>query len=108
MSVMVIACYRPKPGKGAALFELMKAHLPVLRAEGLVGEEPSLCGRAADGSFVEVFCWKSQAAIDAAHENPNVLAMWEKYAELCDFVTIGDLAEAKQMFSPFAPVDLAS
>ncbi len=108
MSVMVIACYRPKPGKDAALLELMKSHLPVLRGEGLAGDGPSLCGRAKDGTYVEVFCWKSQEAIDAAHENPNVLAMWEKYGEVCDFATIGDLPEAKQMFSPFAPVDLSA
>ncbi len=108
MSVMVIACYRPKPGKDAELLELMKTHLPTLRAEGLVGEGPSLCGRAADGAFVEVFCWKSQDAIDSAHANANVLAMWDKYAEVCDFVTVGDLDEAKQMFSPFTPVSLTA
>ena len=108
MSVMVIACYRPKPGKDAALLELMKTHLPTLRAEGLVAEGPSLCGRAADGAIVEVFCWKSQEAINAAHENKTVLAMWEKYAQVCDFTTIGDVAEAAQMFSPFAPIDLSS
>ena len=108
MSVMVIACYRPKPGKDAALAALMKTHLPTLRAEGLVGDGPSLCGKAADGTFVEVFCWKSQGAIDAAHENPNVLAMWEKYGAVCDFTTIADVAEAQQMFSPFAPVDLGA
>ncbi|MAW80059.1 MAG: hypothetical protein CMI63_07455 [Parvularcula sp.] len=108
MSIMVIACYRPKFGKEAELHDLMKIHLPVLRAEGLVDEGPSLCGRADDGTYVEVFCWVSQDAIDAAHENLNVLAMWEKFAEACDYVTIGDLPEAKQMFSAFAPVDLSS
>lgn len=107
MSVMVIACYRPKPGKDAELLALMKSHLPVLRAEGLVGDGPSLCGKAKDGTIVEVFSWKSQAAIDAAHENKTVLAMWEKYAAICDYVPIGDVAEAKEMFSPFAPVDLS-
>ncbi len=108
MSIMVIACYRPKSGKETELLELMKKHLPTLRAEGLVDDGPSLCGRADDGTYVEVFCWKSQEAIDAAHDNINVLAMWEKYGEVCEFVTIGDLPEAKEMFSPFAPVDLTS
>lgn len=107
MGVMVIACYRPKPGKSAELLALMKTHLPTLRAEGLAGEGPALCGKAADGTFVEVFTWNSQAAIDAAHENKAVLAMWDKFADLCEFTTISDVAEAKQMFSPFAPVDLS-
>lgn len=106
MSVMVIACYRPKPGKDADLMTLMKTHLPVLRAEGLVGDDPSLCGRASDGTFVEVFCWKSKEAIDAAHENAAVLAMWEKFAAACDYVSIGDLAESKEIFASFTPVDL--
>lgn len=107
MGVMVIACYRPKSGKDDALLALMKTHLPTLRAEGLADDGPALCGKAADGTFVEVFTWKLQAAIDAAHENRTVLSMWDKFAEICDFVTIGDVAEAKQMFSPFAPVDLS-
>lgn len=106
MGVMVIACYRPKPGKDADLLALMKTHLPTLRAEGLVGDGPSLCGKAKDGTIIEVFEWKSQDAIDAAHENRAVLAMWEKYAAVCDYAAIGDLAEAREMFSPFEPVAL--
>ncbi|WDI30330.1 antibiotic biosynthesis monooxygenase [Hyphococcus flavus] len=108
MSVMVIACYRPKPGKDDELRELMKTHLPTLRGEGLVEVGPSLCGKAKDGTIVEVFKWKSQAAIDAAHENKNVIAMWERFGAVCDYVTISDVEESKQMFSPFAPVDLKS
>ena len=106
MSVMVIACYRPKPGEDEALKALVKDHLPVLRAEGLAGEGPSLCGRAKDGTIVEVFCWKSQAAIDAAHENKAVLAMWNKFEKVCDFVVVGDVAEARELFSPLEPLDL--
>jgi len=106
MSVMVIACYRPKPGKEDDLHALMKTHLPMLRAEGLVDDGPSLCGCAKDGTVVEVFAWKSQDAIDAAHKNPSVLAMWDKYAKLCEFAPIADVAEAKELFSPLTPIDL--
>ncbi|WP_425409599.1 hypothetical protein [Hyphococcus sp.] len=106
MGVMVIACYRPKPGRDDELLSLTKTHLPLLRSEGLVDDGPALCGRAADGTIVEVFAWKSQAAIEAAHTNANVIALWDKYDALCDFVTINDVAESKEMFSPFALVDL--
>ncbi len=106
MSVMVIACYRPKPGCEEALLTEVRGHLPVLRAQGLLGEGPSLCGRAADGTIVEVFCWASQAAIDQAHENPEVQKMWARFAEVCDYTTIADVAEASQLFSPFTPIDL--
>lgn len=107
MSIMVIACYRPKPGKDAALLALMKTHLPTLKREGLVGDGPSLFGKAADGTFVEVFCWKSQDAINAAHNNPAVQEMWNAFAGVADYVAIADVPEAKQMFSPFATVELA-
>jgi len=106
MGVMVIACYRPKPDGEGELLDLMKTHLPILRAEGLVGDEPSLCGRAKDGTIVEVFTWKSQEAIEQAHENPAVIAMWERYAKVCDFMPVGELDEANQLFSPLAPIDL--
>ncbi len=106
MGVLVIACYRPKPGKEDDLHVLMKTHLPTLRAEGLVDDGPSLCGRAVDGTVVEMFTWKSQDAIDAAHKNPAVLAMWDEYAKFCDFTPIADVAEAKELFSPLTPLDL--
>lgn len=106
MSVMVIACYKPKPGQDEALLALLKTHLPILQEERLVGDEPSLCGRAKDGTIVEVFCWKSQGAIDAAHSNKVVAAMWEKFAEVCDYTVIADVEGAKEMFTPLTPVDL--
>lgn len=106
MSVMVIACYKPKPGKDEELLALTKTHLLALRAESLVGEGPSLCGRAKDGTIVEVFCWKSQDAIDAAHENPQVKAMWDKFGEVCDYTVIADVDGAKDLFTPLTPIDL--
>jgi len=107
MSVMVIACYRPKPGKDAELFSLMKMHLPTLRKEGLVGDGPSLAGRANDGTIVEVFCWKSQAAIDAAHSNAAIARMWEAFGAVCDYIAVGDIAGAKDLFTPLEPINLA-
>lgn len=106
MSVMVIACYRPKPGKDDELLALMKTHLPTLRAENLVGDGPSLCGRAPDGAIVEVFQWKSQEAMKAAHQNAQVLAMWDKFAEVCDYTVIADVAGAKDLFTPLTPIEL--
>ena len=106
MGVMVVACYRPKPGRADALEALLRAHLPTLRREGLVGDGPALCGRAADGTYVEVFRWRSAGAIDAAHANPAVVALWERFGEVCDFVPVAEIEEAGRPFSPFAPVDL--
>lgn len=101
MGVMVVAAYRPKPGKANELLELVRSHVGVLRAEGLVGAEPVLCGRAADGALVEVFVWKSKAAIESAHANPTVGALWAKFAAVADFVMFKDLAEAAELFAEF-------
>jgi hypothetical protein len=106
MGVMVIALFRPRAGMESELMGCMRDHQPVLRAEGLVTDRPAYVMRAADGTLLEVFEWKSQAAIDAAHGNASVHKLWARYAQCCDYVTLGDLAEAKAMFPGFAPVEI--
>lgn len=105
MGRIVIACYRPRPGREADLRELMKTHVPTLRAEGLATGRAPILMRSADGTIVEVFEWVSQEAIDRAHSNPSVLAMWERYGQVCDYVKINDVPEASQLFSGFEPLD---
>ena len=106
MGQMVIALFRPKPGMNADLMACMHDHLPVLRAQGLATSRPTTVLRAADGTVLEIFEWESQAAIDAAHTNPAVLALWQRYAACCDYVTLNDLAEASTMFPGFARVEV--
>ena len=106
MGRMVIALFRPKPGKATDLMACMRDHLPVLRAQALATSRPSVVLRAADGTLLEIFEWVSQAAIDSAHTNPAVLALWDRYAACCDYVTLGDLAEAGVMFPGFELVEI--
>lgn len=106
MGEMVIALFRPKAGKETELMACMRDHQPVLRAEGLVTDRPACVMRAGDGTLLEIFEWRSQAAIDAAHANANVHKLWARYSECCDYVTLADLVEAKAMFPGFAPVDV--
>ena len=103
-AVCVIVAYRPKPGEEAALLALVHARVPTLRQEGLVTERAPVIMRAKDGTIIEVSEWKSREAIDAAHQNPNVLAMWNKFFAICDCVPLNTLAEAKEMFAGFEPV----
>src|SRR5207249_297939 len=63
-------------GKEQLLRDVLKDHLPILRQERLVPDRPPYLMRAADGTFVEVFEWKSAAAIEAAHHSSAVQAMW--------------------------------
>jgi len=103
--VCVIVAYRPKPGKEDDLLELVRSRVPTLRKEGLVSDRAPTIMRARDGTIVEVSEWKSREAIDAAHKNPNVLAMWEEFFALCDCVPLNTLAEASEMFASFEPID---
>jgi hypothetical protein len=105
MGRTVIVGYKPKPGKEAALNELMKTHLPVLAKEGLVREKESYIMQAGDGTIVEVFEWLSVEAIEKAHTNPAVLELWAKYAEVCDYIPVGNLAEIANLFSGFKPLN---
>jgi quinol monooxygenase YgiN len=102
--VIVIVAYRPKPGKENELLELVRSRVPTLRQEGLVTDRQPVIMRARDGTIIEVSEWKSQDAIDAAHQNPNVLAMWNKFFAICDCVPLNTLAEAKEMFAGFEPI----
>ncbi len=103
-SVIVIVAYRPKPAKEKELLELVRNRVPVLRKEGLVTDRKPTIMRARDGTIIEVSEWKSHEAIDAAHKNPNVLAMWDKFFALCDCIPLSGLAEANEMFAGFEPV----
>src|SRR5436305_4128360 len=77
--VIVIVAYRPKPGKEKDTLELVRSRVPTLRKEGFVSDRAPTIMRARDGTILEVSEWKSREAIDAAHKNPNVLAMWERF-----------------------------
>jgi len=103
--VCVIVAYRPKPGKEKELLDLVRSRVPTLRKEGLVTDRVPTIMRSKDGTIVEVSEWKSQEAIDAAHKNKNVWAMWNKFFELCDCVPFKTLAEAGEMFPNFEPLE---
>lgn len=104
MGVVVIALYRPRAGRESDLAACVRDHLPVLRGQGLATDRPATVLRAQDGTLLEIFEWTSEAAIAAAHANPAVLALWQRYAACCDYVTLADLPEARAPFPGFAPV----
>jgi len=103
--VIAIVAYRPKPRKEKDLLDLVRSRVPTLRKEGFVTDREPTIMRARDGTIIEVSEWKSQEAIDAAHKNPNVLAIWDKFFVICDCVPLKTLAEAKEMFAGFEPIE---
>jgi uncharacterized protein (TIGR01244 family) len=103
---IVIACYRPKAGKLEALHALAATHHLRLYEQGLVTRRAPIVMGARDGTLLEVFEWKSQRAIDEAHHNSAVLQMWNEYAPVCDYIPVGQLAEAAELFSGFSALPI--
>jgi quinol monooxygenase YgiN len=102
--VIVIVAYRPKPGRESETLNLVKSRIPILRKEALVTDRAPVIMRARDGTIIEVSEWKSREAINAAHENPNVLTMWNRFFEVCDCIPLNQLSESAEMFAGFDPV----
>ena len=102
--IIAVVAYRPKPGREQELLQLVRSRVPTLRKEGLVTDRAPTVMRSRDGTLIEVSEWKSREAIDAAHKNPSVLAMWEKFFAVCECVPLKTLPEADDMFAGFEPV----
>jgi hypothetical protein len=107
---LVIVAYRPKPGQGAEemnmLLSELRDHAHLLRSEGLATDRPATLMRAKDGTLVEIFEWASPAAIEQAHANPRVKAMWERFEKVCDYTPLNTLAESRDLFAEFEPLDI--
>lgn len=104
MGSISVACYKPRPGCEHALLDLVRNHLPPLRAEGLVTARESIVMRAADGTIIEIFEWVSREAIAGAHTNPVVLDLWKRFEAACWFETPSNVAEFQNMFAHFEPL----
>jgi len=103
---MVIALYRPHPGKDAELRELIRQHLPTLRTLELATDRPAVLMRAKDGTYLEVFEWRTGESAGLAHQHPLVAKIWEAMGKIADFPALEALEEAKQRFSHFEPIGL--
>src|ERR1044072_9806667 len=102
--IVVIVAYRPKAGHEAELLELVRGRVPTLRKEGLVTDRIPVLMRAKDGTIIEVSEWKSHEAIEAAHRNPRVLAMWDRFFAVCECVPLKSVPESETMFAGVEPI----
>jgi hypothetical protein len=102
---MVLALYRPHPGRDHEVRRLIDEHVPTLRRLGLATERQSMLLKAGDGTYVEIFEWSSPAAASSAHSHQEVARIWDSMASVADFVSLDALAESHQPFSHFAPVE---
>ncbi len=89
MAIDVLCIYRVKKGKEAEFKKLLKKHGPALKAAGLSGEAAPKIWKAESGRkpgviFVEQMQWKDHNSSSAAHQMPEVMAVWEPMGELCE------------------------
>ena len=104
MGRFVIAVFKPKPGMDRQLATVVEKHWRVLRSEGLVTDRPRYAMQAADGCVIEVFEWRSAEAIEQAHQNAAVHALWDEFGAACDYLPLAGLAGAQHPFSEFQPL----
>lgn len=103
---VVFALYRPHPGKDAELQALIKQHVPTLRRVELITDRPVVLVRAKDGTYIEVFEWRTADSSRIAHEHPEVAKVWEAMGKIADFPALDSLEESKSRFTHFTPVEL--
>ena len=101
---LVIAAYRPKPGKEEELMALALEHTPYLRSIGLASDRPHVVSKTEDGTIVEVFEWLP-GGVEKAHVHEGVLAMWERYSHVCDYVPLNTVAESGHLFAMFEAIE---
>jgi len=106
MGRVVIAAFKPKPAMQQQLLSVVEKHWRILQAQGLVTDRPRCAMQSADGTVVEVFEWRSPEAIEQAHHNPAVLALWAEFEAVCDYVPVAEVSESQQLFSEFQALPL--
>lgn len=104
MGRIVVVAYRPKKDGAEKLRNLVRGHHANLQAEGLVTDRTPVIMESTSGDIVEVFEWASADAIEKAHTNAAVQAMWEEFATVCDYIPAADVREFSSLFSEFRPL----
>lgn len=104
MGRFVIAAFKPRPGRQEQLLAVVAKHWSVLQEHGLVTDRPRYAMQSADGTVLEVFEWRSAEAIESAHANPAVQALWAEFESVCEYIPLAAVAEAQHPFSEFKPL----
>ncbi|TVS07948.1 MAG: hypothetical protein EA423_02780 [Phycisphaerales bacterium] len=105
MGVISMAVYRPRPGREEELRALIRERPPIMRRLGYLTEREHLVLKAADGTLFELSEWVSREAIDRAHGDPEVLAMWAKFDEVCEYLAPAAVEGMDAPFPTFEPQD---
>lgn len=107
---LAIAVYHAMEEKEEEFFSLIRAHWPVLYRRGLVTPMRPKVSQSSTtpGVFIETFEWKSPAAVDRAHRDPEVQRIWNAMAAIWQkpSATLARLAECQSQFAHFPMLDV--
>lgn len=103
---VVFALYKPHAGKDEELRRIISLHLPVLRRLELVTDRPAILAKSRNGTYIEIFEWRTAESAGLAHHHPEVAKVWEAMGAVSDFALLDSLEEGKEPFPHFEPVNL--
>ncbi len=73
---IIFDIYKPHTNKGNKLKKLLSNHIPILKSNKLITNREPVLVQSKNGIYIEIFEWKSNDAIEEAHENPEIQKLW--------------------------------
>jgi hypothetical protein len=101
---LAFAAYRPRAGNDDELLRLLREDVATLRARGHVTDRPAPVARTESGELLVVLEWSSEHAVDDAHLDAEVLAVWERKAQLAEYISPAEIAGAEVPFARWTVV----
>ena len=100
----MVAAYRPYKGKEEAFRDLLFSQVAVFRDENLLSDRDPWFMRAADGTYLCFFEWRSKEVVDGLEVNPRIQQIWMQFEKICSFEKPAAVPEFQQMFSQLESV----
>jgi hypothetical protein len=67
----------------------------------LLTDRELLTLQAEDGTIIEIAEWKSNVAIEKAHQSSKVMKVWDQISSVAELTSLSSLSEAQHPFPNF-------
>ena len=61
---------------------------PLVDLNKLITNRKPVLVQSKNGIYIEIFEWKSNDAVEEAHENPEIQKLWDEMEKVCDFTNL--------------------
>ena len=103
---IIFALYKPHQNKENELKNLILKHIPILKSNKLITNREPILVQSKNDIYIEIFEWKSNNAVEEAHENPEVQKLWNEMKKICDFTNLESIEEVRKYFPQFKLIGL--